>query len=368
MNAKDADPIDLAVGLHTEAMDAHDRGDAPAAKRLSARAVALLERHAGRDHPDTANARNLLSKLHLEEMDHRTAERLARASVAGLRRCRRSGTSPDIDRIYVQSLQALGAAIRVSARYAAAYAQMKRTLAVAKRLLGPRDPDVASCLNDLGMLCKYWGRFPEGRRWYAKSLALTIETSGPDSSETATLYHNLAGIEHTAQNFAAAVEPGRRSVEVREKALGRGHPAWAADVAQLGAILDAVGETSEAEHCYREAIGVFRKHHGRDHYEVGFNYGNLATLKAGQGKLREAKRLYERGLAIMERALGRQHPETALFRQNLGTVLRDLGDRAGARRLIAASHKVLLAKLGAAHPNTRACKSNLDGLRARPAR
>lgn len=96
MTANSSDPIDLAVGLHTEAMDAHDRGDAPAAKALSARAVALLERHAGRDHPDTANARNLLSKLHLEEMDHRTAERLARASVAGLRWCRRSGTSPDV--------------------------------------------------------------------------------------------------------------------------------------------------------------------------------------------------------------------------------------------------------------------------------
>ena len=51
----------------------------------------------------------------------------------------------------------------------------------------------------------------------------------------------------------------RRSVAIREKALGPDHPDVAADLAALAALLDGQGKYAEAEARYRRALTVFER-------------------------------------------------------------------------------------------------------------
>jgi tetratricopeptide (TPR) repeat protein len=75
--------------------------------------------------------------------------------------------------------------------------------------------------------------------------------------DMATLYHNLGGLEHARGRYARVEPWARQAVAIREQALGPEHPAVAADVAALAAILDAQGQEAEAEALYRRPGAVY---------------------------------------------------------------------------------------------------------------
>jgi hypothetical protein len=123
----------------------------------------------------------------------------------------------------------------------------------------------------------------------------------------------------------------RRSVALREAALGLDHPEVAADVAALAVLLDGQGLRDEAERLYRRALATFEQTFGDEHYEVAVNLSNLAGLLRSKGDDPEAERLYRRALAMRERLLGPEHPEVALAANNLAVLLKARGDLDEAR-------------------------------------
>src|SRR5438093_125331 len=85
------------------------------------------------------------------------------------------------------------------------------------------------------------------RRLSRSSRATVMNDCGADDVALASVYHNLGGLEHARGNYEAAEPLARRSVELRELALGAKHPDVAADRAALAAIVDALGRDEEAE-------------------------------------------------------------------------------------------------------------------------
>ena len=108
--------------------------------------------------------------------------------------------------------------------------------------------------------------------------------------------------------------------------VGRDHPAVAADVAALAALVQGQGHLDEAEALYRRAIAMFEAALGPDHYEIAVNCSNLGALHAARGEDAEAEELYRRALRIKQQVLGRDHPDVAMTVHNLA-VLRAGQDR-----------------------------------------
>ena len=73
---------------------------------------------------------------------------------------------------------------------------LRRALARAERLFGSDDFDLASILNNLGILYKYQGRYAEAEPLYQRALAIVERVRGPDHPDVASIYHNLGGLEH----------------------------------------------------------------------------------------------------------------------------------------------------------------------------
>src|SRR6187551_3086863 len=159
--AEDRDPIDVAVGLHGEALAAIEEGRYDAARVLACESLALFERESGPGHPDLANVLNCLATIHTHRAEYPQAEACARRAVNIMRDVRVQASGADIDRLYVQSLTALGNALRALGRYAYAAPVLEEAVAMAEGL-GEDDEDLISALNSLGMLCKYDGRFDRG--------------------------------------------------------------------------------------------------------------------------------------------------------------------------------------------------------------
>jgi tetratricopeptide (TPR) repeat protein len=159
------------------------------------------------------------------------------------------------------------------------------------------------------------GRYADAIEWYQMALALQPDNPGL-LNETATSFY-YAG-------KSAQAEPlYRRSLVIREKALGPEHPNVATSLNNLALLYYAQGKYAEAEPLYKRSLVIWEKALGPEHPNVAMSLNNLAGLYCAQGKYAEAEPLYKRSLAIVEKALGPEHPDVTTVRKNLYRLLKE---------------------------------------------
>ena len=344
---------------HEQAIALRAAGNFAAAERACRRAVAGYEAVEGRRHPDVANALVELGLI-LEARDQlREAARCQRRALDILARDR--SRDPDIARLSIRARTALASIDRVLGAYAAANRGYQAALAIIRRRFGPRDRYVCGVLNDLGVLRKAQGRYDEAVAFYRRALPLIPRS---DRDARATLAHNLGGIEHARGNYARAEPHARRSVQLRAALHGAAHPAVAADVAALAAIVDARGRLTEAAALYRRALAVFTRKLGTRSLEVGLNLASLAAVEQRRGGRARARGLYARALAIQERLLGRDHADVAMTVNNLAVLERDAGRLERSATLFRRAHASFRRALGDRHPHTALAAANRRAVEA----
>jgi tetratricopeptide (TPR) repeat protein len=109
----------------------------------------------------------------------------------------------------------------------------------------------------------------------------------------------------------------KRSLAIREKALGPGHPDVANSLNKLAFLFRTQGRYAAAEPLYKRAIAIREKALGPDHPAFATPVDNLATLYRNQGRYADAEPLYRRALAIREKAFGADHRDVATTLYNL---------------------------------------------------
>jgi tetratricopeptide (TPR) repeat protein len=355
------DPLTPAIAAHERAIALRAATRLPEAEAACRRALAGYTKVEGPRHPDVANALVELGQI-LEARDRlRPARRCHARALAILRaharRAPADARDPDVARLGVRARVFLANVDRGLGAYGAADRGFQAALAQVRRAFGARDPDVASILNNLGVLRKAQGRYPEAARFYRRALPLV--RAARDRGALATLYHNLGGIEHARGRYAAGEPYARKSVALRQAELGRDHVAVAADVAALAAIVEGRGRLDEAAALYERALRVFRRKLGEDSAEVALNLSGLATLRQQQGRAAAAARLFARALPLMERLFGRDHVEVAMTLHNLAYHERAQGRLTRAEALYARALRSFRRALGPRHPHARLCASNL---------
>jgi tetratricopeptide (TPR) repeat protein len=238
------DPLIPAIRAHERAIALRGEGRFVAAERACRAAIAGYQAGEGAAHADVANALVELG-LVLEARDRlREGARCHRRALYILSNgANRHARDPDIARLRVRARTALAGIDRTLGAYNAADRGYRTALAEIKRRFGPRDRYIAGVLNDLGVLRKAQGRYAEALAFYRRALPLVPRG---DRHALATLAHNLGGIEHARGNFARAEPHARRSVQLRTALVGADHPAVAADVAALAAIVEARGPLRHA--------------------------------------------------------------------------------------------------------------------------
>jgi tetratricopeptide (TPR) repeat protein len=191
-------------------------------------------------------------------------------------------------------------------------------LLAAEESYGTHHPAVAMALNNLGLWYKASGRLEEAEFLYQR--ALTI--AGPDCTETAAIYYNLAALEQARGRFERAEIYIRQACEVRLRFRTTEHPEYATDESLLAAVLDAQGRFHEAEHLYWHALSVFEHTLGADHHEIAVHLNNMAANCYGRRDFDAAEALYRRSLDIKAKKLGDTHPSYEITAKNLALARR----------------------------------------------
>ncbi len=350
------DSITQACRLHQRATRDFAAGRLAAAEAACRQALRKMRRGVGLRHPDSVNIANTLGAILEGAGRYQEAARIFQESVRNSPRA----AEREVGLIRVQSLASLGNLLRAAGKYPEAGRTLRRALALATASFGKTHQQTAACRNDLAVLYKYTGRFDEAMRLYR--LALRTSRRSGDAQQTATIYHNIGGLEHARGRFAAGEAPARKALALRRAELGSRHPAVAADAAALAGILDGLGRCAESRKLYALALGVFRRCYGPVHYEIAVNLNNLACVESDCGHHAQAEALFRETLTMKEKLLGKPHPDTALTAHNLATCLRDQGRRREAQSYAKRALAVFQRCFQEGHPKVLAARNLLRAL------
>jgi tetratricopeptide (TPR) repeat protein len=126
----------------------------------------------------------------------------------------------------------------------------------------------------------------------------------------------------------------KRSLTIREKALGLDHPDVAESLNDLAEFYRVQGRYADAEALFKRSLAIWQKVLGPYHPNVAASLNNLAVLYGNEGRNSEAESLYKRSLAIREKALGADHPDVAALLNNLAMLYRNQGRYSDAMPIV----------------------------------
>ena len=129
----------------------------------------------------------------------------------------------------------------------------------AKRRLVPIIPMSQHSLNNLAGLYDDQGRYADAEPLYKRSLAIREKALGPDHPDVATSLNNLAALYDDQGRYADAEPLYKRSLAIREKALGPDHPDVATSLNNLAALYTSQGRYADAEPLVPALVGDSRK-------------------------------------------------------------------------------------------------------------
>ena len=272
------DPNDAVLGLLVlEAGFSSDEAlDSATAVRHYSRAVELLSAARGPDHPQTLRAKSELGQSHVDTGNFAAAESLL---VDTLRR-EEEALGPDHPLVGITAMR-LARYSQERGDFASAERGFQRAAAIAE-MVWPRRPAI-----------RHRGeqpRFPYlDQRDYARAelhltraLAIKEKTLGPDHPELATAVQNLGMIAREKKDYAAAEGYYLRSLAMREKSVGLDHLTVAGTLNNLANVYGAQGDYVKSLAMHQRALGIYEKHANPWSPPI-LSLGNIAHLRGAGG-------------------------------------------------------------------------------------
>jgi CHAT domain-containing protein/Tfp pilus assembly protein PilF len=340
--------------LYMKANDLRAAGKYDEALSHFERALAILERRLGPDHPDVSKSINGLAIIHTYKGEYSKAESLFQRALA-IREKAFGPEHPDV----AASLNNLALLYTNMGDYARAEPLQQRALAAREKALGPEHPDVAISLNNLAILYNYLGDYAKAEPLHQRALAIREKAFGPEHPDVAYSLNNLAIIYTDLGDYARAEPLLQRALAIWEKELGPEHPNVANSLHNLADLYRNMGACAKAEPLQQRALAIQEKALGPEHPDVADSLNNLAIIYTNMGDYAKAEPLQQRALAIWEKALGPEHPDVADSLNNLALLYTNMGDYARAEPLYQRALAIREKALGPEHPSVA---KSLDGL------
>jgi CHAT domain-containing protein/Tfp pilus assembly protein PilF len=256
-------------------------------------------------------------------------------------------------------LDLLGMAHAQRGSYADAEPPLQRALEIREASFGKKHPDVATSLYSLANLYRRQGLYARAEPLYERSLSIREASLGKNHPDVATSLSGLANL-YFAQALLERVGPLlERALAIREAALDKNHPNIATSLRGLASLYMAQGDDERAKSLFERALTIQEAALGKNHPNVASSLDLLGNLYTSQGHYELAEPLFERALAIRESALGKNHPDVAGSLSSLATLYRLKGLYARSTPLYQRALTIRESTLGKSHPEVADSLNNL---------
>ena len=215
----------------------------------------------------------------------------------------------------------------------------KTALSIREKALGAEHPDVLESLNTVACLYDMDGKLKEAKPAYERCLALAEKLNGKEHASVAAVLDNLATVDHIGWARTPRPRlPTSGALAIREKNPGQGPPTWPPDFSTISGISTwSGGNHAEAEPLLkRGGCEIRQKALGAGHPDVATSLEALGgTLLPSRASLAEEAHGGRRSkaLAIYEIDLGPGHPHVARCCSKLADCCRAMGRTAEAQEL-----------------------------------
>jgi non-specific serine/threonine protein kinase/serine/threonine-protein kinase len=227
----------------------------------------------------------------------------------------------------------LGRTYRELGLHGEADTQFGRALEAHQPLDPAGDWELATILNEIGVLRQLQGAFGVADSLFTEALEIREETQGRGHLFTAESLNNLCTVKTARGDFLAADSLCREALATRRGILGDQHLDVAVTESNLANLLFQKGDLEEAATLFESALFTQQGAIGSD-FSVAMMMNNLAITYRHLERFSEAEPLYRESLEIKRRELGETHPQVAVAQNNLGVFLWQRGDLSEAEGLI----------------------------------
>jgi serine/threonine-protein kinase len=223
------------------------------AKASLEKALPLLERSVGPDHPDMAHALNNLGNSYLGLGD-----------------------------------------------FAKAREHYSRALAIWEKTLGPEHPRVGAAVGNLGVLLDTIGDYAGAKAYAERSLAIFEKALGPDHHYTGAAMNNVATVLFHMGDFAGARARFERALAIESAKLDPEHPHVADSRTWLGRTEIRLGHLDAAEAQLSQALAALEKKADNARRGLSLALLGMGELWLARGQPDKAVPLIERSLSIVD--------------------------------------------------------------------
>lgn len=169
--------------------------------------------------------------------------------------------------------------------------RFRRSLAIHRRVLDPRHPDLAMVLERLGSMLLRRDSYEGARPLLRESLEIRLEVLGEDHVDTGATLHRLAYLEKSFGRDREALDLASQALASFRQSLTYREALLAESMVLVGVLHGRLGELEEAETHYREALSVTRQRVGEDGWQVSWIQDYLANVLTRRGRYEEAYEL-----------------------------------------------------------------------------
>jgi CHAT domain-containing protein/tetratricopeptide (TPR) repeat protein len=337
-----------ASSLNNLASTYSKMGDYAKALPLQERALAIREKALGPQHPDTATSLLLVADTYSQMGDYaKSLPLLERCLVI----CEKSLRPEHPDT--AASLLWVAYTYSQMGDYAKALPLQERSLAIREKALGPQHPDTATSLLWVADTYSQMGDYVKALPLQERALAIREKALGSEHPDTAASLNDLGRTYSGMGDYAKALPLQERSLAIREKALGPERPATAASLNDLAVTYLGMGDYAKALPHQERALAIYEKVHGPEHPATANSLSHLAYTHLSMDECAKALPMALRVVAIHEKAPGAQHPDNTASQLNiLALIYSKMGDYAKSLPLLERGLVIREKSLGPEHLST----------------
>ena len=243
-----------------------------------------------------------------------------------------------------------------------AEASYRRAIELDKKFWGPKHPEVAAGLLNLGVLYTDQSNYEEAETLFLEAIAIFDEKLVPNNSDIATGLLNLAGVYYLQGRYLEAEPLFERSLKVWENLLGPNHPNLLPSLKNFSMVYYLQGKFNRAKPLFERVIKIQTETLGPDHPNLAGDLFRLAEIHNKERKYLEARPLYERSLAIQEKSLDSEHPDLATTLNRLALLYYTIGNYEKSEHLYERSLAIRERIFDGEHPELAVTLNGMAGL------
>ena len=284
VTSQNADALQEATLLEDLAEHARERCWPDRARRFATRALVIVERVWGPNHPAVAKVLLCRAGAREECADFARAEADYRRAIDILQSLPRDRANLEVQRLRIRAAIGLARVACTLGRYREAETMLKGALLTAEEHFGWKHGEAANVLNALATLNREVGDFEKAFRLHRRALAIAQTTLGQNHPNVGAILYDIALLEQRRGRMATAESFARESLAVREKSLGPDHPHVASSAVILAEALQAQHKFDDAASNYGRALTIFERWFGPDHRQVATTLAKLGELFRAFGR------------------------------------------------------------------------------------